>query len=143
MAILPQKGMKGLDNLKKEFDQYLGSMPFIGTNAEIMRVDVHETNINVIAECDLPGIEQKENIHVDIINSRYLKVSAIIDGTKEESEPRYDRKERFDGKIDRSITLPSDVTLEGTTAIYKNGVLKIVMPKTNTNQESRIDIQFD
>lgn len=143
MALLPEKGMRGLDNIKKEFDQYLGSMPFVGSNSDVMRVDVRETSTNIIAECDLPGIKNKEDIHVDIINNRHLKVSAIIQERKEEAGERHDRKERLIGKIDRSITLPNDVSLEGTIAGYKNGVLKIEMPKTNINKDTHIDVQFD
>jgi HSP20 family protein len=52
------------------------------------------------------------------------------------------RQERFVGRFQRSVTLPARVAAEGVKATYKNGVLEIHLPKLQSNQKNRIDVDF-
>ena len=145
MALFLESGKKGLDYVKKEFDQYFGGFPFpfSNENFESILIDVHETNNQVIAECDLPGIKNKEDIHIDIRDARQLKISAVKESVTEVHDAHVDRQERRVGRVERMITLPAEVDIDGTTAHYKNGVLTITMPKVNEGTESRIDVDFE
>lgn len=145
MALFPETGKKGLDYVKKEFDNYFGGFPFpfSNENFESILIDVHETNSQVIAECDVPGIKNKEDIHIDIRDARHLKVSAVKESITETHNAHIDRQERSVGRIERMITLPTEVEIEGTTAHYKNGVLTITMPKVNEGIKSQIDVDFE
>src|SRR5699024_6787223 len=145
MALFPERGKKGLDYVKKEFDQYFGGFPFpfSNENFESILIDVHETNSQVIAECDLPGIKNKEDIHIDIRDARQLKISAVKERVTETHNAHIDRQESRVGREESMITLPDEVEIEGTTAHYKNGVLTITMPKVNEGIQSRIDVDFE
>lgn len=96
----------------------------------------------MVALCEIPGIERKEDIHIDIKDST-LSVSGIINDTAEvKNENRYHRSERFYGRFQRSITLPTRVSSEETKASYRNGVLEVRMTKETQNQHRNIDVDF-
>ncbi|WP_058486197.1 heat shock protein Hsp18 [Defluviitalea phaphyphila] len=105
------------------------------------RVDLKETDDNYIVEADLPGI-QKENIDIDYTNN-YLTINAkrneeIIEDKKE----NYVRRERHYGEFRRSFYI-DNVDENNIDASFKNGVLKIVLPKLNKGKTNRrkIDIR--
>lgn len=105
------------------------------------RVDVFENEKEVVVHYDIPGLESKEDVHIHI-DDNLLTIHGIIKNITDLREDHMHRKERFSGKFQRSITLPSLVNAEGTTATYKNGVLEVRMPKVIKDTHKPIDIQF-
>ena len=83
---------------------------------------------------DLPGYE-KENINLEL-KEGYLTVSAKIekDNSSDENE-RYVHKERFYGECSRNFYVGEDVTEEDIHAEFKNGILKIRIPKMEDKKE--------
>src|SRR5699024_2574361 len=106
-----------------------------------IRADVHETPDEVIATCDIPGVENKEDVDIDI-DRDVLHISGSIHRTNEVNEKNMHRKERFTGRFHRSIPLPSPVSHEGIKATYKNGVLEVKMPKAEKDDRKKIDVEF-
>ena len=49
--------------------------------------------------------------------------------------------ERFVGRFKRVVSLPEDVETSRVEATYRNGVLRIVVPKRESSQPRRIDVQ--
>lgn len=112
-----------LDEMDKDF--FSGSMPM-----NTCRTDIRDEDEKYIMESELPGFE-KENIKLDI-NGDYLVISAERNSESGEKDsrdnPRYIRRERVYGSYRRSFGI-SDVDSEKITAEYKNGILKIELPK--------------
>lgn len=106
-----------------------------------IRVDIHETENEVVATCDIPGLEKKEDVNIDIENNMLL-ISGTINRTNEIKEENMHRRERYVGRFSRSISLPSPVSYEGVTATYKNGVLEVKMPKLVKGNNKKIDVEF-
>ena len=106
-----------------------------------LSIDVYETENEVVATCDIPGIEKKEDVNIDIDNN-HLTVSGTINRVNEVKEEKIHRQERFVGRFQRTVTLPSQVSSEGVKASYKNGVLEIRMPKLKADHSKRIDVDF-
>ncbi|NLC51030.1 MAG: Hsp20/alpha crystallin family protein, partial [Firmicutes bacterium] len=126
------------------FDRFFTDFPlaFAGEhNLGGIRVDVYETEDEVVASCDLPGLRKKEDVHIEIVNNT-LNISGTINKTEEIKDERLYRKERYVGRFQRSISLPSAVSDEGAKASYKNGVLEVRMPKKMDAHKKRIDIDF-
>ncbi len=48
------------------------------------------------------------------------------------------RRERFNGKFHRSISLPTSVQADAVTATYKNGILEVHMPKMKSKTSRKI-----
>src|SRR5690625_1419992 len=131
MSLVPYDPFRQLNNLRKEFDHFFSDFPSVflsEQNLGSIRVDVHEKENEIIATCDIPGLESKEDVNIDIENN-ILSISGTINQTSEIKEENMHRQERFVGRFHRSVPLPSTVSHEGVSASYKNGVLEVRMPK--------------
>lgn len=113
----------------------------IGNRFGPLNVDVYETEREVVATCDIPGLEKKEDVHIDIDNN-VLTISGTVNKVHEVKEGQIHRQERFAGRFQRSIGLPAGVSTEGVTATYKNGVLELRMPKSSGDARRKIDVHF-
>ncbi len=144
MPLIPYEPFRHLDNMREEWDRFFTSdwFPFrAGQGMGRISIDLYETENEVVASCDIPGLEKKEDVSIDIDN-HMLTISGTLNRMNEVKEENMHRKERFVGKFHRSVSLPSPVLSEGVTATYKNGVLEVRMPKAKGDNRRKIDIQF-
>lgn len=118
------------------FDRMFLDDPFFSGEREskLMKTDIKEKKDKYIIEMDLPGYE-KENISLEI-NDGYLMVSAKTNQNKDEKEEgKYVRKERFVGECSRSFYVGENIKEEDIKASFKNGILKIEVPKKEERKE--------
>jgi HSP20 family protein len=129
------------EEINKLFDFSFGKIP--ATKEEILSpsVDIWEDKDNIYVEADLPGFEQKD-IKVSVKGDS-LSISAKKEETKEEKKKNYYRCERFQGSFYRELDLPSSVDTSKIKAQYKNGVLKITLPKVEKEKEKEIEIEVE
>lgn len=105
--------------------------PFVQTP----RMDVYETNGEIVAEAELPGVDPK-NIEVEVKNN-ILKIEAKAEEKKEEKGKGYYRKELSRGYYKRSFPLPVEVVGEKAEASYQEGILKVVIPKVMPKEKEK------
>jgi HSP20 family protein len=144
MALIPFEPFRNLDHFRREWERYFPadiSFRSLFGSFEAPSIDIYETDTEVVAVCDLPGLEKKEDVQIDV-EGRMLTISGTMQRTYETQNERMHRQERFAGRFQRSVTLPANVATEQVTATYRNGVLEIRMPKLKTGDRRRIDIQF-
>ncbi|SHK24207.1 Hsp20/alpha crystallin family protein [Desulforamulus aeronauticus] len=146
MSLIPYEPFRHLDNIRREFDRFFTTeIPAIRTSFSNHfgnpNIDVYETENEVVATCDIPGLEKKEDVTIDIDNNLLL-ISGAVNKVNEMKEEHLHRQERFFGRFQRSISLPTRVSSEGVKATYKNGVLEIRMPKFPSDTKKRIDVDF-
>ena len=118
------------------FDRMFLDDPFFSGEREskLMKTDIKEKKDKYIIEMDLPGYE-KENISLEI-NDGYLMISAKTNQNKDEKEEgKYVRKERFVGECSRSFYVGENIKEEDIKASFKNGILKIEVPKKEERKE--------
>ena len=90
-------------------------------------VDVTETETEFLLSADMPGLDKKDvsiDIHDGVIT---IKGESAIDNEK--STDDYRIRERQLGSFNRSFRLPDNVNEVKVAAKFKNGVLKITLPK--------------
>ncbi|WP_077533080.1 Hsp20/alpha crystallin family protein [Massiliimalia massiliensis] len=104
------------------------------------QTDIQDTGNAYVLETDLPGF-QKEDIQIDLDDS-YLTIRAERHADMEQKHDKgnYVRRERSYGAYQRSFDI-SGVKADEISAEYKNGVLKLIMPKKE--QESRPSKRID
>ena len=129
--------MMMIPRIKKEFD-LLGEMfadPFFTEHeSKIMKTDIKEKTDKYLIGIELPGY-QKENIKIDVEDG-YLTVHAEIDSDNEEKEEgKFVRRERYVGSCSRSFYVGNEVKSEDIKASFKNGILKIEVPKKEYKKE--------
>ena len=102
-----------------------------------MKCDVYEKDGNYNIEMDIPGYDKKDiSIECEdgILNIVAEKSNEV---NEEDSEKKYIRRERFYGKITRSFTF-ADIDEENITADFTNGILTVVIPKSQKQESKRI-----
>lgn len=148
MPLVPYEPFRHLDNFRKEWDRFFTQdFPLFPSSASSqwgmgrLDIDVYETDAEVVASCDIPGLEKKEDVNIEV-DRNMLTISGTLNRMYEVKEEHMHRRERFMGRFHRSINLPAQVSSEGIKATYKNGVLEIRMPKLQGEPKKRIDVQF-
>ena len=102
-------------------------------------VDVYENEKEFTFKAELPGVELKD-IFVSLENNvLFIKGERHLE--KETEKENYHRVERMYGKFSRSFSLPTFIDESKVTADFKNGVLKIVLPKKEHARSRGIEIK--
>ncbi len=101
--------------------------------------DISEADDHFVVKADLPGIDAK-NIDISM-RGNVLTISGEKRDERTEEKEHYFYSERQFGSFSRSFTLPSDVKEEGIEATYKDGVLQVKVPKSETAQRKKIEVK--
>ncbi|REJ13115.1 MAG: heat-shock protein Hsp20 [Paenibacillaceae bacterium] len=144
MPLIPYDPIRQIDALRRNVDRFFDDWPFAGRfleSAGYGRIDLYETEHELVAQCEVPGLESKEDVEISV-DQQTLTISGRLKASEQVKEEQYHRRERFIGKFTRSVSLPVPVASEGISASYRNGILEIHMPKTKGDQRRRIDVQF-
>lgn len=136
--------------MNRMFEQYRGRperrlLPS-GERGEVMKagakqpfIDLLETDKEVIATAEIPGIEKKD-IKIELTEDR-LEVSAETKHEEKKEDEGYVYRERHTGSYYRSISLPSPIDPDNAKATFKNGVLEIKMQKTEVKKKKPLEIE--
>lgn len=134
MMLMPRRDFDLFDNF---FDEDLFSRK---TN-NLMKTDIKEKKDKYLVEVDLPGYS-KENINLSL-KSGYLEISAKMEKDDKNEEEKYVRRERFYGECSRSFYVGEDITEEDIKAEFKNGILKIDIPKKEAKDTKKETKQIE
>lgn len=101
------------------------------------RVHLFDTGQAFVVRADLPGVSDK-----DLQISLNQDVLTVAGERRSDAPEGYTvhRQERAPLRFSRSFTLPSKVDAEGTTAVLKNGVLTLTLPKAPEAQPRKISV---
>lgn len=129
MMLMPRRDFDLFDNFFKDDDF------FIKKQSNLMKTDVKEKKDKYEIKVDMPGFE-KENINLSL-NNGYLEISAKMDKEDSDEEEKYVRRERFYGECSRSFYVGDEITEEDIKAEFKNGLLKIDIPKKDNQKDQK------
>jgi HSP20 family protein len=104
-----------------------------------LRIDMEETDDEIIVLAELPGLN-KDDFAVEVTGDRLVLRGEKRQETKEQRQGYY-YTERSYGAFARAIALPSEVDATKATAIYKNGLLRITLPKTAQAKAKRLMVE--
>lgn len=103
------------------------------------RLDVNETDTAIEVIADLPGLEKKD-IEISLDNG-----VLVIKGERKEEHKETDkhvhRMERRYGSFCRALRIPAEVESDKIDASFKNGELKITLPKSEEAKKRITTIQ--
>ena len=101
-----------------------------------MKCDIYEKDNKYHIEMDIPGFDKKD-INVEC-NNGYVTITAEkTTENNEDEDKKFIRRERTYGKIQRSFNF-GDVDEENIKAEFKDGTLKVCIPKIDANQSKKI-----
>ena len=125
------------------FDEMFNDPFFTRGENKLMRTDIKEKKDHYELEIDLPGYE-KEDIKIEL-SEGYLTVHASRNKTiDDEKDSKYVHKERYVGSSSRSFYVGDNIKEEDIKASFKNGTLKLILPKQKQEEieeKKYIDIE--
>ena len=121
MMLVPRRRFDLFDDFFNDDDFFSRKQP------SLMKTDIREKKDKYLIDVDLPGFE-KENIKLSL-NDGYLEISAKVEKEENGDEEKMVRQERFYGECSRSFYVGDEIKEEDINAEFKNGILKIEIPK--------------
>jgi HSP20 family protein len=103
------------------------------------RVDVEETDKEMLVKADLPGVDPK-NVEISVTND-VLALRGERKEQHEEKKKNYHRIERFQGEFYREIPLPAEAETDKVAATSVKGVVTITIPKKAGAQSKKIFVK--
>jgi len=111
-----------------------------------LQVDVLESSSRYEILASVPGL-QPEDVMVTVLGDsvRITSEGATLQDDEsgrggDDTDRRWLVRERYVGRQDRTITLPSSVRADEVTASFQDGVLRVILPKADTARARRIQI---
>jgi len=102
-------------------------------------VDVTEDDKEFLVQADLPGVDPKD-VAIDL-KEDVLTIQGSRKSEKDESREGCRHVERSYGSFCRSFTLPTSVSSDKVEAEYKDGVLRIHLPKREEAKPRKIEVK--
>ncbi len=116
-----------------EIEQVFDQLTQFGSSlAGQFPVDILDDGDSLVVIAELPGREPAE-ITVELADGKKLTIeaeqSSATTTESEETTASYVIRERSRTAVSRTLTLPEQVTEEGTSATYDDGILRVSLPK--------------
>lgn len=103
--------------------------------------DVFEDDDRLVVRVEVPGIP-KEDINIDV-SERALVISGEKQFERESSQGRWRVMQCAYGNFRREVPLPVEVKTDNAHASYKNGVLRVELPKANPGKPKGVRVQVN
>ncbi|MCA9013352.1 MAG: Hsp20/alpha crystallin family protein [Planctomycetaceae bacterium] len=102
-------------------------------------LDIAEKDNSFEIRMDIPGVESKD---LDVeVHGNTVTISGRRKEEKEEKGKTFHRVERSAGSFSRTVTLPCSVSEKEVAAEYTNGVLSVVLPKSEDARPKKVSIK--
>ena len=111
------------------FDDFVSGNQWLarGEQGYSPQVDVTETDKEIKVCAELPGIEAKD-LEITVTDDALTIQGEKLSERKSDDEGRH-WTERSYGSFERTIPLPAEVDSEKAISSFKNGILRITLPK--------------
>ena len=135
MMLVPRNNFDLFDDFFD--DEFFPKHEFLSKKERnLMKTDIKETKDGFKLDIDLPGFE-KENINLSLDNG-YLNIHAKVEKeNNNKEEEKFVRRERFFGECSRSFYVGDDIKEEEIHAEFKNGILKVEIPKKQIENKQK------
>jgi HSP20 family protein len=142
----PFKNMATLqDRINRLFDDAFprsaGGDEDLSASAWHPLVDIFETDQGVSILVDLPGVN-KEDVSVEV-KENVLTIQGERKTDQTVPDDRYFRRERAIGAFQRSFATHAIISPGDITATFKNGVLKIQVPKPQEVKPKQVSVDIE
>ncbi len=126
-----------LTNLQDELDRLFESP----ASKWLPALDVQEDKDSFVVRTELPGLK-REDIEVSLHDGALL-ISGERKAEAKQEGVEIHRQERYYGKFQRTLTLPTPVAADKVKAQYKDGLLTVTVPKAEEAKPKQIDISVN
>lgn len=134
-------GLRNLSDLRYEMDRLFEDA--LGGRSRSVSgwapaTNLVETDAAYEVSLDLPGFD-RDDIEVTV-DQGVLTIAGERAAEHEDEERTYHLRERSVGRFSRSFSLPSSVRAENVSATFRNGVLRVGLPKQEEARTRKIEV---
>ena len=146
-TVTPTRALSPLRSWEREIEHMFEDFPFFRwppfrfareLRLRAPTLDVYEEKDDVVVKAELPGLT-KDDIEISVTDST-LTLKGEKKREEEVKEKDFYRCEREYGSFLRTIDLPAEVKMDSATATFKDGVLKIRLPKAEEAKRKFVKI---
>lgn len=145
MTLIKYDPFRELRSLQDEMNRlFMSSVPRNFSQEEMASggwspsVDIYESEREIVLEAELPGMK-RDDFELTIENN-VITLKGERHFEKKDEGDNYHRVERSYGSFTRSFSLPRTVSAEETTADFKNGILRVSLPKKEEVKARKIEV---
>jgi len=151
--VVPTRGFRGVstDPFRELFDLQRGINQLLDRSFATPRedvalkawtpaVDVYEDENAFLIKLDLPEVS-RDDVKVTL-NENTLSISGERRVENEEKRENYHRVERSYGQFFRSFTMPPNVNTGAINAQFKDGVLRLTLPKREEAKPKQVEVKI-
>ncbi len=141
MSLIPWNPFREMDNFISDMNNFMERMPFGFGRTISPKIDVYQTETDVVLKAEIPGVSKEDlNIYID---DNSIRLSGETKRDEEFKDDNVYRSERYYGSFSRTVPLPMEVKSDKAKAEYKDGILKITVPKAEPGKIKgrRLEIQ--
>ena len=134
----------GLRGLERALDELFGDWPTSALRSAgpgtypAVNVGVTPDALHVFVLA--PGLDASK-LDVNVQDGALTIAGARAGDDVDNDETRHYRRERFRGEFRRVIALPKDVNAEEVEASYRDGVLKVTVPRRESARARQIQVK--
>ena len=137
----PAAGLAPANRLDRVFDEVFSGFPAFaaGDRALVAVTDISESENAVTLTIELPGVRSEDvnvSLENDVLTIKAEKKSDIVD-----DGDTVHRVERSFGTFERRFNVSKGIDVEGIEASQTDGVLKVVLPKSERAKSREIKVK--
>ena len=132
---------QGINRLFEDVFSQAGDLDSETMGAWRPPVDIIDTEAAIVIYAEIPGVE-KEAVAIEV-KENVLSISGERTVDNAVGNGSYMRSERVFGKFARSFALPAMIPTDKITASFKDGVLRITIPKPDQEQPRKVSIHVE
>lgn len=125
-----------MDNL---FESFFRPVRQSASGAWLPAMNISETEVGYHIDLELPGLNA-EDVNVELHDGK-LTISGERKTEEQSEDRRWHRVEHVYGKFQRELKLGTPVDEENVSANFKNGVLSVMIPKSEHAKPRKIEVK--
>ena len=129
------------EEVERLFDGTPGEFGTQFFNVWAPSLDVFEDKENLVVQLEVPGMK-KEDFEI-ALHDGVLSISGERRFEEKRQAAAGYRAERFEGRFQRSVTLPKSVQAEKVKAAYKDGILTVTLPVAEEARPKQIVVSTE
>ncbi len=128
------------DELEALFGTSLAAFAQLGEGSA-PALDLFEGKEHFVVTAELPGLN-REDIQVSFHEGN-LHISGERKAEEKQKDAQVYRNERYFGRFERVVTLPTAVVADKVSAEYRDGVLTVTLPKAEEAKPKQINVNVN
>ncbi|PPD49796.1 MAG: heat-shock protein Hsp20 [Methylobacter sp.] len=127
------------DFLSRRWPRLLDRNVPAGLEKGFPKVDILDHDKEIEIQAALPGVK-KDDLDVTI-NNQTITIRASTKEEKKEEKGKYFHREITRGDFQRVLSLPENVDGDNAKASFADGILKVIIPKTEKTKRKTIEVK--